>query len=85
MSADLKVIDFPVPDYKNPVTMLRNLADRIEAGDFGDVSTIAIATFSDRLEVFGGGADSEGPTCALLFNAAAMRFAREIEQYGGDE
>lgn len=82
MAADLKVVQFPVPDYKNPVTMLRNLADVIEAGEYGEVHTIAIATFGETLEVFGGGSDSEAPTVALLFSAAANRFAREIEQYG---
>lgn len=82
MTAKLNVVNFPVPDYKNPVTMLRNLADQIEAGEFGEVNTIAIATFGQSLEIFGGGSDSEAPTVALLFNAAAMRFAREIEEYG---
>ncbi len=85
MTGNLKVVKFPVPDYKDPVTMLRNLADQIEAGEFGEVNTIAIATFGESLECFGGGADSEAPTVALLFNAAGMRFAREIESYGRDE
>lgn len=83
MSA-LKVVDFPVSEYRQPSRMLRNLADQIEAGDFGEVGTIAIAVFGDKLDVFGGGPDSAGSTCALVFQAASLRFAREIEQYGGE-
>lgn len=78
----LNVVDFPVPDYRDPVKMLRNLAGQIEAGDFGEVGTIAIAIFGDTLEVFGGGPDSDGPTCALVFQAASFRFAKEIESHG---
>lgn len=77
----LKVVELPTANYRDPVKMLRELADDIEAGQFGGVETIAIATFSDDgLKVFGGGPDSQGPTVALLFSAAALRFAREIER-----
>jgi hypothetical protein len=78
----LNVVQFPTPDYKDAVKALRNIADEIEAGAYGDVSTAAIALFGDKLEVFGAGSDSEAPTVALLFSAAAARFAREIEEYG---
>lgn len=82
MAAKLNVVDFPVPDYKNPVMMLRNLADEIEAGVFGEVNSIAIVTFGDGLNIFGGGCDSEAPTIALLCQAASHRFAKEIEEFG---
>ena len=78
----LNVVQFPTPDYKDPVKALRNLADEIEAGEFGDVTTCAIALFGERLDVFASGPDSEAPTVALLFSAAAHRFAREIEEFG---
>ena len=33
---DLKVVgEIKPPDYRDPVKMLRNLADNIEAGDYG--------------------------------------------------
>ena len=82
MSANLKVVEFPVADYRDPVKMLRNIADGIEAGEHGDVQTIGIALFGDSLELFGGGPDSAAPTVALIFSAAVQRFAREIEQFG---
>lgn len=78
----LNVVDFPVPEYREPATCLRNIADAIEAGDYGEVGTVAVAVFGDTLEVFGGGPDSAGPTCALVFRAAALRFEREIEEHG---
>ena len=78
----LSVVNFPVPDYRDPVKALRNLADEIEAGEFGDVGSCGVVVFGNTMEVFGSGPDSDGPTIALLFAAAAQRFAREIEQHG---
>lgn len=78
----LKVVNFPTPDYRDPVKALRNLADEIEAGKFGDVTSCGVVLFGDTMEVFGSGADSEGATIALLFSAAAHRFAREVEECG---
>jgi hypothetical protein len=79
---ELNVIDFPVPDYREPVKSLRNLADQIEAGDFGEVTSCGVVIFGDTMDVFGSGTDSAAPTIALLFNAAAHRFAKEIEGHG---
>ena len=44
---DLKVVgEIKPPEYKDPVKMLRNLADNIEAGKHGEVTTlVAIARF----------------------------------------
>jgi len=78
----LNVVDFPVPEYRNPVKMLRNIADDIEAGIHGDITSITIVTFGETMEVFAGGSDADAPTCALLLNAASLRFAREIEGHG---
>ena len=78
----LNVVDFPVPDHRDPVKALRNLADEIEAGEFGEVNSCGVVIFGEGMTVFGSGVDSDGPTIALLFSAAAHRFAREIEQEG---
>lgn len=78
----LNVVNFPTPDYRDPVKTLRNLADDIEAGKHGDVGSCGVVIFGDTMEVFGSGVDSDGPTIALLFSAAAHRFAREIEEHG---
>lgn len=80
---DLKVVgEIKPPEYKDPVKMLRNLADDIENGDFGTVHTIAIATFGDAgLEVFGGGDDSVGPTVAMVFQAASMKMCQSLVDF----
>lgn len=62
------------PDYKNPVKMLRNIADQIEDGKYGDVNTIVVATFGDvGVDTFGGGKDSSLFHCAYLFGVAQTR------------
>lgn len=74
---DLKVVGRIEPDeYTDPVRMLRNIADDIEAGVFGDVATIAIAMSTEHgYETFGGGRDSSLAHCGFLFNTAAHRLA----------
>lgn len=76
-SPDLKVVGKIEPDeYTDPVRMLRSIADDIEAGEFGDVSTIAIAMATEHgVETFGGGRDSALPFCGFLFASAAQRLA----------
>ena len=79
MSApDLKVVgEIRPPEYKDPVQMLRNLADDIEAGEFGDIETVVVATSGeDGVDTFGGGRVSSMAECAFLFAAAAARFHR---------
>lgn len=80
---DLKVVgEIKPPEYKDPIKMLRNLADDIENGDYGTVHTIAIATFGDAgLEVFGGGDDSVGPTVAMVFQAASMKMCQSLVDF----
>lgn len=77
---DLRVVEIDPAEYRQPVQMLRNLADDIEAGEHGEVSTIAIVLFGDRLDVFCGGPDSSGPVCALMLQAGALRFAKAVER-----
>ena len=78
----LNLVRFPRPDYLDTVKALRNLADQIEAGDFGEISSCGVVILGEGMEVFGSGPDSAAPTIALLFNAAALRFAKDIESYG---
>ena len=62
------------PAYRDPVQMLRNLADDIEAGKYGDVETVVIATAgSAGYDTFGGGRDSGMHACTFLFGAAHQR------------
>ena len=80
---ELKVVgEIKPPPYKEPVTMLRNLANDIEKGKHGEVTCIAIATFGDDgLQVFGGGEDSVGPTIAMVFQAASMKMCQSLVDF----
>lgn len=71
----MKVVgEIKPPAYKDPATMLRNLADDIEAGKYGDIETIVVATAgSTGYDTFGGGQDSGMHACAFLFAASAQR------------
>lgn len=79
----LKVVgEIEMPDYKDPVKMLRNLADDIEAGEHGEVTSVAVATFGDAgLEVYGGGIDSDPPTAGMMFQAAAMKMCQSLVDF----
>lgn len=83
---DLKVVgEIKPPEYKDPAKMLRNLATSIEDGKYGEVHTIAIATFGDAgLELFGGGDDSVGPTVAMVFQAASMKMCQALVDFEGE-
>ena len=80
---DLKVVgEIKPPEYRDPVKMLRNLADDIENDKYGTVHSIAIATFGDDgLQVFGGGDDSVGPTIAMVFQAASMKMCQGLVDF----
>lgn len=56
MSAKLHVL--PAPGLQNIPDLLRNIADEIERGEYGDVSEGALVLAGDQVEVFGlGNAD----------------------------
>jgi hypothetical protein len=69
-------------NMRDPVATLRAIADAIEAGKHGGVGCVAVALMGDTFEIFGMGPDSEGPSVALLFQAATLRFAKTIEEHG---
>ena len=53
--------------------MLREIADEIEAGNYGDVSTVVVALQGDAVETFSGGRDSYLSMSAYLFGVAHHR------------
>lgn len=80
----LHAVDIQPPEYKDPVTMLRNLAEDIEAGQYGDINTIAIALLTDGAETeyplvtFGGGRNSDIHHVSAAFGAAQILLLRLI-------
>ena len=70
---DLKVVgEIKPPEYKDPVQMLRNLANGIENGEYGDIQGIAVVTANDEgaLDMFAGGPQSDIHATAFLFGSA---------------
>lgn len=83
MSApNLKVVDLYTSNFRQPAATLREIADRIDNGDFGEVGCVAVALMGERVEIFGAGIDSGAPSVALLFHAAFLRMSRAIEEHG---
>lgn len=80
----LHVVDIKPPEYKDPVTLLRNIADEIEKGQHGKVNTIAIAMFVEEAEyeeplaMFGGGRDSDMYHVVAAYGAAQLKLLRII-------
>jgi hypothetical protein len=73
------------PDYYDVASALRNIADSIEAGEYGEVLSCGVVLAGNTLEVFGAGPDSEAPMMVTLFNSASFRFVRDLEALGRDE
>lgn len=77
----LNVVDFPTPDYLDPVKLMRNVAEDIEEGLHGEISTVCVVLWNQtegKMEIFGGGPDSAAPTCSMLLQAAGLRFVTEL-------
>lgn len=72
-------------NYRDPVAVLRGLADEIEAGDYGEVGCIGVALLGDTFEVFGAGPDSDGTSVAAVLHAGFMRLVGAIERHGRED
>lgn len=64
------------------VPTLRAIADQIERGDLGDVGSCAVVTLGTKLEVFGMGQDSVGPSIHLLLLAGANKLQHGLLEHG---
>jgi hypothetical protein len=72
---DLKIVgEIKPPDYKDPASMLRNIANDIEAGVYGEVSTVGVTLAAEEgHETFCGGPQFSVEHFAFLFASAAAR------------
>ena len=69
---DLKVVEFPVAG--SVAEMLRNIADSIDAGEFGQVEEGSLVLVGQGLEVFGlGRADGTAAHYLLCCGADKLR------------
>lgn len=75
---------FEVP-FDDVAAKLRKLADRIEAEEFGGVTTCAVLVMGDTLEIFGLGEDGAMPTIVTLCMAAVQKVCNPIAYHGMDD
>lgn len=64
---------------------LRELADEIEQGVYGNVGCCAVALLGDEFTIFGFGEDSRAPSAHCLFHAAAVKLAMAFVEHGADD
>jgi hypothetical protein len=69
-------------NFRDPVPMLRNLADAIESGKYGDVGCVAVSLLGDEMYVFGWGRDSESPSVHLMLCAGARYLEQGLLDHG---
>ena len=79
---DLKVVEIYPHNFREPAATLREIADQIEAGRYGEVGCVGVVLLGDRVEVFGAGVDSAAPSVGLLLHAGFMRMSKAIEEHG---
>jgi hypothetical protein len=86
LMASLKVVQLREHSLLDIPNQLRALADRIESGEEGGVTSCGCVVLGDRFEVYGWGegvnSESNSPSVFLLFQAAIHRMARNLEQTG---
>lgn len=79
---DLTVVDLYTSNFRQPAATLREIADRIDSGQYGEVGCVAVVLLGDTCEVFGAGIDSDGSSVALLLHAGFQRMSRAVEEHG---
>jgi hypothetical protein len=63
------VVGLYVHNFRDAPATLRHLADRIDAGEYGDVTCVGVSLLGDGLSVFGCGKESEPADTALVLHA----------------
>lgn len=70
------VVEFKRPEYFNASAALRNLADEIDAGTYGEVMTCAVALeTSEGVDIFGSGPRSDIENVYFVFGVAMNAIA----------
>ena len=79
---DLKVVALYDSNYREVPATLRKIAQEIEDGVYGEVTTASLVLFGSTLEVFGMGVDSEAPTVALVLHAGVNKLSNTLLHHG---
>lgn len=76
------VVSLYPSNFRDVAGTLRQIADRVENGDFGEVGAAGVVLLGNTMEVFGLGEDSDAPSTGLLLHAGFMRLSRSLEEHG---
>lgn len=79
-----EVVTLYESNSRDLVAKMRNMADQIEAGEWGDVRDAAFVIYrtgeeGSGIDVFGWGVDQDAATTHLLLSAGALRLAKAVE------
>ena len=77
----MNVVQLRESNFRDTTATLRAIADQIDAGEHGEVGSLGLVLLGNRMEVFGIGPDSEGPSVALLLHAGFMRLSKSLEEH----
>ena len=80
--SESNVVSLYQSNFRDVAATLREIATRVEAGEFGEVGAAGIVLLGDKMEVFGLGEDSDAPSIGLLLHAGFMRLSRSLEEHG---
>lgn len=78
----MEIVPLHGSNFRDPATMLREIADAIENGAYGEVGTLGLVVMGDTLEVWSAGIDADGPSAAVVLYAGFMRLTSAIEGHG---
>lgn len=76
------VVSLYPSNFRDVAGTLRQIADQVEKGEFGDVETAGVVLFGSTLEVFGLGEESDALTVGMVLHAGFSRISREVEGHG---
>jgi len=70
---------------RDHVAKLRELADSIEAGNYGEVGCVAVVVLGQQCTVLGFGPDSEAPSVGMLLHAGFLQLSQSLANHGEEE
>lgn len=76
------VVSLYPSNFRDVAATLRQIADQVEKGEFGDVETAGVVLFGSTLDVFGLGEESDALTVGMVLHAGFMRLSCSLEEHG---
>jgi hypothetical protein len=74
----LKVVTLIESNFRDPAATLRAIADEIDAGHYGEVSSAVLVLAANELSVIPMGRESDSGVACLLLNAAVNKLVAPL-------